>query len=1660
MIEGDGSQRGAADVSQVLRRVFTGADGLAIAPSSTGGVYIVDTSKQVQLIMPDGSKRAVGSGLNLQAFAVGPNDELFFVQDNQVKKFGPDGVPLVVAGTGERGSSGDGGPATLAKLNLPNGIAVATDGTLYISDTYNHRIRQVTVDGRISTVVGTGSAGFSGDGGLATLAQLNVPKGIMVEDDGQIYIADSANNRIRRVAKDGTISTVAGDGGVDDQGDGGPANEAHLLAPYDVAFGPEGSMFILDAGHNRIRRVSAEGTIVAYAGNGSTTAPQNAAAATQSGLAPRAFAVTANGTVYIQSGRDVFAVASPWPGLSDENYVVPSSHGDEAYEFDPQGRHLRTIDTLTGAVVYTFDYDSSGRLRSITDAYGAYTTITRDALGNPVSIVTPDGHQTSFSPDSTGLLTEIVDPAGANVRMEYNPNGLLAAFTNENGAKTRYEYDKNGRLTNDHGPEGGGWSLERIVTDALNSSVVMTSAEGKQSSFKFFPYAGYSQLDSYAPDGIKSQLRVFNEGTEERLERDGTRATTSDGPDPRFGMLTPLSRVTDMRLPSGLRHYVFRDRTATDLASPLGSQDISEKTVVNGRIYLKSYDAATRQWTFTSPAGRSSATSLDVRGRLSRSEAYGLAPVEYYYDERGRLSVLKTGDVRTTTFAYFNSGMENGWLAEIADPLGRKVKFNYDDAGRIIREVLPDGREVLFGYDAAGNLTSTVPPGRSAHVFEYTGADEQSSYDPPDVGLANDITRFSYNLDRQLTRITRPDGDAVQLSYDTGGRLGKVQSAQYAISYDYDPATGTLQSIDAGEETLSLQYDGFLPKTEKWTGSIDGQVSRDYDSNFWLTRLTVSGTAVEYAYDADGLLTTAGVLSVGRSATSGLITNVTIGELAEARSYNQFGELADVSGTTTAALTLSLDRDHVTDSSLRVEATVASASRVSVNGQDLTRVGADGFSGQIELSLGQNELAVAAYDADGGLSTEQNAIVYFDEPTDTGVAPSEIFGVDASGTVYFRESARGAMRILSGEAKADQPAWLLGASMVAVGSGEVYMLKGGSIVAYDGTNERSVAALDAGLAVADMEVGPDGAVYYYGGTTGSEALYRVDPVTGSVTLHTTLPEYASSVHLDASAWGLVIASDYSVYRIDDVGNATVVISSSVQDLAVDDGGRICYIPQTLASVAIGPIGETNPDVLICRHPDGTQQSYTLNGPVSVDFGPSGSLIWAGADNLYRWDGVSSIAMLDAVGNPGTLTVRGSANGQLYAASYQRDAIGRITQKAESLQGESRVYDYFYDQAGRLSVVKTDGSTTATYTYDANGNRLDHNGTSASYDGQDRLLTYGDASYSYTANGDLASRADSSGTTYYSYDAFGNLRKVVTPAGTQIDYVIDGRNRRIGKKVNGGLVQGFLYADQLNPVAELDSSGAIASLFVYGTKFNVPDYMVKGGVTYRIISDHLGSPRLIVNATTKEVVQRIDYDEFGRVLNDTNPGFQPFGFAGGIYDTDTKFVRFGARDYDARVGRWTAKDPIRFRGGDANLYGYVVSDPVNGIDPAGLFNPAKAISAFGNSIISGVSAASGASKYAVAAGLSPAATTAVGALPPAALAVWGTWNFKSSLAAWDRARQQWNEALCESFSQSSWKNLYGVLPGGTNYDDAGEASGPIEYIKETGLWSFISQLGYL
>jgi RHS repeat-associated protein len=301
-----------------------------------------------------------------------------------------------------------------------------------------------------------------------------------------------------------------------------------------------------------------------------------------------------------------------------------------------------------------------------------------------------------------------------------------------------------------------------------------------------------------------------------------------------------------------------------------------------------------------------------------------------------------------------------------------------------------------------------------------------------------------------------------------------------------------------------------------------------------------------------------------------------------------------------------------------------------------------------------------------------------------------------------------------------------------------------------------------------------------------------------------------------------------------------------------------------------------------------------------------------------------------------VTVQGSP---LFSTELTRDAIGRIAAITEVVEGNTNVFTYSYDAVGNLTSVTRNAAVLASYAYDANRNRVslvDAGGTlTDSHDNQDRLMQHGAAVFTHTTGGELRTRTVAEQVTTFDYDALGNLIAVTLPGGGRVDYLIDGRNRRIGRKKNGSLVQGFLYDGPRHCIAELDGSGNVVSRFVYGSREDVPEYMTKGGATYRIVCDHLGSVRIVVNAATGAVAQRIDYDTFGQVLTDTAPGFQPFGFAGGLYDNDTRLIRFGARDYDAETGRWTAKDPILFAGRQANLYAYANNDPINYRDPDGL-----------------------------------------------------------------------------------------------------------------------------
>jgi uncharacterized protein (TIGR03437 family) len=232
--------------------------------------------------------------------AVDPLGNLYVADtyNHRVRRISADGIISTVAGDGTPGFSGDGGPATEARLLLPAGIAVDTSGNLYIADLTASEVRKVSTDGTISTIAGNGTPGFSGDGALAVGALLNYPMGLALDAAGNLYIADSGNNRIRRIDANGVISTVAGDGTGASSGDSGPAAKAQLNRPSFVAVDSIGNLYSTTL--DRVRRISPGGVITTVAGNGTNGYSGDGGPALNAPLSySLGVAADANGNLYL-----------------------------------------------------------------------------------------------------------------------------------------------------------------------------------------------------------------------------------------------------------------------------------------------------------------------------------------------------------------------------------------------------------------------------------------------------------------------------------------------------------------------------------------------------------------------------------------------------------------------------------------------------------------------------------------------------------------------------------------------------------------------------------------------------------------------------------------------------------------------------------------------------------------------------------------------------------------------------------------------------------------------------------------------------------------------------------------------------------------------------------------------------------------------------------------------------------------------------------------------------------------------------------------------------------------------------------------------------------------------------------------------------------------
>src|SRR5271157_293376 len=251
------------------------------------------------------SGQATSAQLNTpQAVASDSSGNLYIADtvNNAVRKVTAAGVISTIAGNGTAGSGGDGGAAASAQLHSPQGIAVDASGNIYVADTQNARVRKIS-NGAINTVAGSGTAGFGGDSGAATSAQLNIPAGLAVDGAGNLYIADFSNNRVRKVTPGGTITTLAGNGLAGYAGDGGPATGAQLTTPMGVATDSSGNVYIADTGNNAVRMVNSSGIISTVAGNGLAGYSGDGGQAILAMVgSPTGVAVDPSGNLYISDG--------------------------------------------------------------------------------------------------------------------------------------------------------------------------------------------------------------------------------------------------------------------------------------------------------------------------------------------------------------------------------------------------------------------------------------------------------------------------------------------------------------------------------------------------------------------------------------------------------------------------------------------------------------------------------------------------------------------------------------------------------------------------------------------------------------------------------------------------------------------------------------------------------------------------------------------------------------------------------------------------------------------------------------------------------------------------------------------------------------------------------------------------------------------------------------------------------------------------------------------------------------------------------------------------------------------------------------------------------------------------------------------------------------
>jgi len=919
LYRGDGGRESGRLSPPILRDVASTGLGTpeGIAVGADGSILVADSSGCViRRIRPNGTIDVVagqqgqcadaGDGLPATSsqvklnqptgVALGPDGSIYIQEINRIRRIGPDGIIGAFAGNGQSGLPGDDVPA-LSTPVIPLGIAVSSAGDLYIASA--GRILRVDAAGTLTIVAGRCEPQNQPPAPALPLARyvcpLNVPQAMSFGPDGCLYVAENNGGVVDRICSDGTIEQVA----------------KNIYGPTALAVGRDGSLFVASGipnvsySRDAVSVVSPDGTLSLVAGRDDIHDPCSSYYCGIDGPARAASLNVVNGMAVAQDGSILLAdrsigritrITPSLPGVSVGKYLLPNETATEIYELNPDGRHMRTIDALTGATLLSFAYED-GRLASVTDRDNLVTTIQHDAAtGKPTAIVAPFLQATTLGVDNEGYLNLVENPEHEAINMTYHPGtGLLATLEDAKLQAHEFYYDATGRLEKDVDPAQGSKTL--VPTDIIGGHrVTVTTKLNRTSTYEVATLPDIGRKRTFTgPDGLSSE--VVRDAAETRVTKlpDGTTVTRTTTGDPRFGLIAPIESETTTT--GGKTRVIERARTVTlqSQNDPTSLASIQETMKRNGKTWTTTFQRATLTETTTTPEGRLFQRVFDSKGRVASVKLGNLLPVELHYDGSGRVDDIRWG-TRLWDYGYHPT---SGYLLGVTNPLIETTTLETDAVGRVTKETRPDTEVISLGYDANGNPDEVTPPGQPLHGMTYTPLDRLGTYTAPPAtaGAQPATTTWAYDLDGQMDTVTRSDTGVIDYTPDSAGRIDTIDlpSGQGLIDYAYDPTTGHVQLIKGPAGlTLTMGRSGKLLHDRAWSGIgyPTGTVHHDFDNDFRIASETVnSAQAVAFHYDDDGLLDTAGPMTLARNPATGLLDGSTVGGVVDSYIPNGHGEV-------------------------------------------------------------------------------------------------------------------------------------------------------------------------------------------------------------------------------------------------------------------------------------------------------------------------------------------------------------------------------------------------------------------------------------------------------------------------------------------------------------------------------------------------------------------------------------------------------------------------------------------------------------------------------------------------------------------------------------------------------------------------------------------------